>query len=786
MNYYVDLRSQSDASVYTIPIVRAGACRNPEGDVIGATNAYLTMNGRPWQPIAGECHFSRLPQETWDDELGKMAAGGINTVSTYVFWNHHEFQEGEWNFDGCRDLRKFLTLCSAHGLFVIVRLGPYCHAEVRNGGLPDWMYGKPYEVRSLDQAFLEQVRIWYRHIADQLSGLYFKDGGPVIAAQLDNEYMSSSSPWEMMAETTRSWVSSGDDGVGYLRALQRIAVDEGIDVPLFTCTGWGSPVPDDMLPLWGGYAYRPWLFYDGPGKHPATDEYVYRDYHDNAVIRNADFDPLYDPRTRPYACCEMGGGMFNAYHYRFVLPMPSVDAMANVKLGSGCNLLGYYMFHGGTNPIGPGDVYLNEGQVPKRSYDFQAPIGECGQIRESYRRLKTLHQFIAAFGSELTAMPTVLPAGQSSIKPEDRDHLRFAVRSDGDAGFVFINNFQDHVSLPQRMHESIRVELTSGDHVDFDDLSLARDENCILPFHMDLDGITLITATAQPVTCVDIPDVHGKTFVFMRPPGMKNSSFVFARGTMCNGKPSDRFVVENREFDRFSVGDDNGHAIEIICLSRVLADRMFVISGQALVFPDPHSTLYSTAIGETGICRVESLGDCSELLSYPRDCISPVSDVHDDAIGTEECHRSGADLDGVRFLFGHYSPSPRVKRIHDHRFSIGFSSHSLHELRSVEGDAIMNIDYLGDVASLCLDGIIVDDNFNNGETWSISLRPYAERLLAGSQMVLVITPKVSEAIVDVNSPMAARTVSVEHPVVGLRSIEIHAVHHASFMMRTSK
>lgn len=68
-----------------------------------------------------------------------------------------------------------------------------------------------------------------------------------------------------------------------------------------------------------------------------TDEYLYRCLHGTHVTRYADFNPDYDPDSRPYACCEMGGGMFNAYRYRFVLPLKSVDAMANIKIGSGCN-----------------------------------------------------------------------------------------------------------------------------------------------------------------------------------------------------------------------------------------------------------------------------------------------------------------------------------------------------------------------------------------------------------------------------------------------------------------
>lgn len=263
---------------------------------------------------------------------------------------------------------------------------------------------------------------------------------------------------------------------------------------MFTCTGWQSPVPDDMLPLWGGYAYRPWLFYDGVGaegmtEHPATDEYRYRRLHGSSTSDG--FDPPYDPDSRPYACCEMGGGMFNSYDYRFVLPKRSVDAMANIKLGSGCDFLGYYMFHGGTNPKGAAG-FLNEGQTPKRSYDFQAPLGEFGQVRESYRRLRTLHEFVKAFGPELAGMPVSLQDGQDRIDPSDSETLRYAVRSDGERGFVSIDNFQDHARVPSRHGEQIDVTTGTGERIRFTGIGLAEGENCILPFNMDLDGVRLV------------------------------------------------------------------------------------------------------------------------------------------------------------------------------------------------------------------------------------------------------------------------------------------------------
>ena len=147
------------------------------------------------------------------------------------------------------------------------------------------------------------------------------------------------------------------------------------------------------------------------------------------------------------------------YNYRFVLPFQSVDAMANIKLASGCNFLGYYVFHGGSNPKGKHGMFLNEAQAPKISYDYQAAIGEFGQIRESYRRLKTIHLFCRTFENTLCDMQTMLPEGASLIDPKDTETLRFAVRTGGKSGFLFLNNFQDHLEMKPKKDESVTLHL---------------------------------------------------------------------------------------------------------------------------------------------------------------------------------------------------------------------------------------------------------------------------------------------------------------------------------------
>ncbi|WP_144171243.1 beta-galactosidase [Bifidobacterium catenulatum] len=735
MSYGIDLsetRKLARTSAYMAPIIRAEAACRPDGEILGATNRFLTRDGLPWIPIAGEMHYSRVSADRWDTELAKMAAAGIDVISTYVFWNHHEEREGEWDFSGNRNVRRFVDLCARHGLYVIVRLGPFCHGEARNGGLPDWLYGKPYEVRSLDEGFLDVVRGLYSHIAEQLRGLYFKEGGPIIAAQVDNEYMASSAPWEMTAGASREWVPSGHDGARYLQRLRDIAFEEGIDPPMFTCTGWQSPVPDDMLPLWGGYAYRPWLFYDGvgaerPTEHPATDEYRYRSL--QGPQTSADFDPPYNPDSRLYACCEMGGGMFNSYDYRFALPYRSVDAMTNIKLGSGCDFLGYYMFHGGTNPKGL-DGFLNEGQVPKRSYDFQAPLGEFGQMRESFQRLRTLHEFVKAFGLEFAGMPVSLQDGQDRIDPSDRATLRYAVRSDGERGFVFINNFQDHVRVPSRHGERIDVTTAAGECIQFDGIGLARDENCILPFNMDLDGVRLICANLQPITVLRPQGRPFRTFVFLKPDGMDKPTFRF------EGLPD--ITVGKADFERFTIRG----TVEIICVTRKLARRMTVLDG-GLAFVDDDNTLLYMDDGEW---MLETRHAENGIATYPQ--------------GLLDIPRSVEPVD----------VDARLKRLHADRCEIILPDgmgQLLHNRRKV-ADILLNIEYQGDIGWLFCGDDLISDNFCNGGTWQVGLRDYADAIdAADGRLTLVITPMRRDSRVNVASSMAAR---LEQPGVRVSDI----------------
>ena len=264
----------------------------------------LIIDGQRVMPVMGEIHYSRVPAEEWGCEVRKMKEGGVTMIATYVFWNHIEEQEGIFRWDGQRSLRAFLEVCRQEQMPVILRLGPFCHGEVRNGGIPDWMFAKGCRLREENSTFLGYVETLYRQIFTQVQGLQWKDGGPVIAAQFDNEYRGRGE---------------------YLMALKKIALQVGFDLPFYTRTGWPAlrtPVPyGEMIPLYGDYADG---FWDKEVKEGVGNYYKafnFKAFRSSTAI-GTDLLGKQEAKLNtgdeqyPYFTCELGGGMATAYHRR--------------------------------------------------------------------------------------------------------------------------------------------------------------------------------------------------------------------------------------------------------------------------------------------------------------------------------------------------------------------------------------------------------------------------------------------------------------------------------------
>ncbi len=745
MQHTLDLTQVAKKDIYALG---PGFCgESPTGERLSFTNYYMQIDGHPFYGVCGEIHYARLWEARWEEAILKTKMGGINTISTYVFWIHHEEEEGQFDFSGRRDLRRFVALCAKHGLRVIVRVGPFDHGECRNGGLPDWMYGKPYEVRSLDEGFVEATRKWYRRLGQELKGLFYQDGGPIIAAQIDNEYMHSAAPWEQTTGVSNEWIPGGSLGDQYMIRLRDIAREEGIVAPFYTCTGWGgAATPADMMPLWGGYAFRPWIFYSHVGEHPATEEYIYRDNHNNAVPQTYNFEPFYAPESKPYLCCEMGGGMTCCYYYRFQLPYESVDAMANIKLASGCNMLGYYMYHGGTNPRGKRGLYLNESQVPKLSYDYQAALGEFGQIRPSYRRLRALHLFVKAFERSLCDMKTVLPEGSQEIDPTDHTALRYAVRIDeGGSGFLFLNNYQDHAEMRDKQHETIRLML-QNEQIVFDGISLAAGENCVLPFNMDVCGVKLRTATAQPLTTLS---VDGQDYAFFFAPEGMTPFYSFAEGA----------EVVDGSFDAAFTVVQGGKRVRFVTLTRAQSLQLSQVEYEGrtvLVMTDG-----AAMIGE-GCVRFEH--DQPEL---------DVSVFPDGVLPLPASARTGSGGLFTRYLLKKEPATLAVtlRQVGATRFVLSTPDWDDAEVKDVR----LQIQYQGDIAGAFIDGDMISDHFCNGAPWEIALREFKPRL-QNQPLTILITPLKQGSSVNVESAMAGRVEEVNGITGAIQSVSAKAVY----------
>lgn len=163
----------------------------------GAKHVFATneenflMDGKPVKIISGEMHYPRVPREHWQDRFQRMKAMGMNTVCTYLFWNVHEPEPGKWNFSGNLDFVEFIKEAQKAGLWVIVRPGPYVCAEWEFGGFPGWLLkDEDLKVRSQDPRFLEPAMAYLHKVCSMLEPLQITKGGPIIMAQVENEYGS--------------------------------------------------------------------------------------------------------------------------------------------------------------------------------------------------------------------------------------------------------------------------------------------------------------------------------------------------------------------------------------------------------------------------------------------------------------------------------------------------------------------------------------------------------------------------------------------------------------------
>lgn len=681
---------------------------NPSGERIEVNSYYMSVGGKPVIPVMGEFHYSRYPECQWEEEILKMKAGGVTVIPTYVFWSIHEEKEGVFNWEGNRNLRKFLSLCQKHNMWTVVRIGPFCHGEIRNGGLPDWLFAKPLEIRSNDANYLKYVKRLYEEIGRQLEGLYYKDGGTIIGTQIENEHQHSAAPWgitypgEPKDMTSATYdanitmigvsvqdkkITTADLGDLHMKTLKKMAEEAGIQTPLYTATGWGNAavIGEEAIPVTAAYTYPFWA---KPGMSPFC---MFKD-----IQKNPDYAPVrYDTEKYPSFCAEMGVGIQMIYTRRPIVTAKAAEALMVRTLGSGANGIGYYMYHGGSTPkMGPTAFFSDEPMgMPKISYDFQAPLGEFGLEHGSYRALRLLHLFLNDFSSQLAPMETVLPKGYEQMTPDNRETLRYVARVKGKSGFVFMVNFQDH-DTARVDQKDLCLRLKFADETlripSQGTFTLPKDESLILPFNFQMEDALLKYATAQLLLKLD--DKGTDHYFFFVPEGI-HPEFVFDKTTVA-GKHC--YTPGAGLKSTFTVKTSGGKRFKVTTLTREQALNACKINGKLLITS-------SMVLPEAGRVRLLNMGD--PVFRYVE---------YSSAKGFKEQMKEVPSV----------QPEYTFRKVGSRRLAVRFSGKEYPQVN----DYFLRLDYTGDVAMAFLKGELVLDHFYYGAPWQISLKRFQQEL----------------------------------------------------------
>ena len=663
----------------------------------------------------GEMHFSRYPNRYWDEELAKMKSGGIDIVSLYVIWIHHEEIRGEYDFTGDRNLHLFMQKVKESGLSCILRIGPWAHGEARNGGFPDWLLDdarqKGYELRCDNPAYLEHVRRFYEKTFEQVRGFFLKDGGPIIGIQIENEYGHCGG-------------KNGEEGERHMRTLLGMAKEIGFDAPIYTATGWGGAVTGGMLPVMGGYCEAPWdqrtTEIEPSGNYIFTKE---RNDHNIGSDHGLGAGITFDMDSFPYLTAELGGGLQVTAHRRPVATGDDTAAMTMVKLGSGANLLGYYMYHGGTNPYGKLTTLQETRQtgypndLPEYSYDFNAPLREYGQMEDTYRRVRLISSFIHDFGDDLTDMEYTPQSGNPS-KPDDLMSLRSAVRyktvkdPDGSEiarGYLFVNNYQRRYRMAD--HKAVKLSAFGADGdvlAQFAPRDVDDGDYFFYPFNMPIGDKALLTIDATPVCILHNTSGNGRdTYVFYSDSNRQVSMDV--KGDI---DENTILVIDENEAVHSSKVTIGGREHLIISEADEVTDK----NGHVKLY-------YEVAPGEK---KAVSFRCYPELVDVPSGF-------------TKKKDQAGAGSFADSDVFALYE----AKEIVENSFKAGFKklTEDSYEI-SLPGslkdasEIFVHIDYEADSAKLIKDDTTIADNFYTGQDWEIGLKRFYDRFGESDELVL--------------------------------------------------
>lgn len=328
------------------------------------------LDGKPFLIKAAEMHYTRIPAEYWEHRIQMCKALGMNTICIYAFWNIHEQKEGEFDFKGQNDIAAFCRLAQKHGMYIMLRPGPYVCSEWEMGGLPWWLLKKKdIKLRTNDAYFLERTKLFMNEIGKELADLQVSRGGNIIMVQVENEYGAYATDKEYIANI-RDIVK----GAGFT------------EVPLFQCD-WSSTFQrnglDDLV----------WTINFGTGANI-----------------DAQFKKLQEARPNaPLMCSEFWSGWFDHWGRKHETRDAETMVSGIKDMLDRHISFSLYMTHGGTTFGHWGGANSPAYSAMCSSYDYDAPISEAGWATPKYYKLREMMMQYADSAQVIPDVPVAYP-----------------------------------------------------------------------------------------------------------------------------------------------------------------------------------------------------------------------------------------------------------------------------------------------------------------------------------------------------------------------------------------
>ncbi|XP_033064043.1 beta-galactosidase-1-like protein 3 isoform X9 [Trachypithecus francoisi] len=343
----------------------------------GRGKPHFTLEGHKFLIFGGSIHYFRVPREYWRDRLLKLKACGFNTVTTYVPWNLHEPERGKFDFSGNLDLEAFVLMAAEIGLWVILRPGPYICSEMDLGGLPSWLLRDPrLLLRTTNKGFTEAVEKYFDHLIPRVIPLQYRQGGPVIAVQVENEY------------------GSFNKDKTYMPYLHKALLRRGIVELLLTSDGEKNVLSGHTKGVLAAINLQ-------------------------KVHKNTFSQLRQVQRDKPLLVMEYWVGWFDRWGDKHhVKDAKEVERAVSefIKYEISFNV---YMFHGGTNfDFMNGATYFGKHTGVVTSYDYDAVLTEAGDYTEKYFKLQKLFESVSA-----TPLPQVPKLTPKAVYPPMRPSL---------------------------------------------------------------------------------------------------------------------------------------------------------------------------------------------------------------------------------------------------------------------------------------------------------------------------------------------------------------------------